>query len=164
MAAVGLRAQQGGTVGKHGMVDVSGKEPTRREAVAEAVLRADPATLKALKEDALPKSDPLATARAAALLAVKATARLIPHCHPIPVTDADVEFTIGAGAVVVRCRVATLARTGVEMEALCGASVAALTLYDMTKALCAAAEIAHVRLLSKSGGKGGEWERREGDG
>ncbi|KPK62752.1 MAG: molybdenum cofactor biosynthesis protein MoaC [Planctomycetes bacterium SM23_32] len=146
------------------MVDVSGKEPTRREAVAEALLRADERTLKALQEGALPKADPLPTARAAALLAVKATPGLIPHCHPIPLTDADVEFTLAADAIVVHCHVAATARTGVEMEALCGATIAALTLYDMLKALCPAAEIAHVRLLEKSGGKGGPWRREREDG
>lgn len=150
--------------GGEGMVDVSKKEETLRVAVAEAVLRADEATLKAIRENSLPKADPLPTARAAALLAVKGTPALIPHCHPIPVTDAKLEFSLGADAVTIRCRVATFARTGAEMEALCGATVAALTLYDMCKAVCRGAEITRVRLLEKSGGKSGEWRAEDADG
>lgn len=149
--------------GGKGMVDVSGKEETRRVAVAESLLRADEATLKAIAGNALPKADPLPTARAAALLAIKGTPHLIPHCHPIPVTDAQVEFSLGTDSLTIRCRVGTFARTGVEMEALCGATVAALTLYDMIKAVCPAAEIGRVRLLEKSGGKGGVWRREDDD-
>jgi cyclic pyranopterin phosphate synthase len=141
------------------MVDVSEKAVTLRVALAEAVLSADAATLKAIREGALPKADALPTARAAALLAVKATPSLIPHCHPIPLTDAEVEFELGGEAVTVRCRVAARARTGVEMEALCGASIAALTLYDMIKAVCPGAVIGPIRLLEKSGGRGGAWRR-----
>jgi len=143
--------------GAHGMVDVSGKEPTRRVAVAESVLRADEATIEAIAGNSLPKADPLPTARAAALLAVKGTPALIPHCHVIPVTDATVEFALGRDAVTVRCRVGTFARTGAEMEALCGASVAALTLYDMIKAVCPGACIERTRLVEKAGGKSGHW-------
>jgi len=114
-------------------------------------------TLRALDANELPKADPLPTARAAALLALKATSNLIPHCHPIPITDATVEFELGEDAVSVRCTVGTLARTGAEMEALVGASIAALTLYDMIKAVCRGARIVRTRLLEKSGGKGGTW-------
>lgn len=147
--------------GQQGMVDVSGKEQTLRVAVAESVLKADQATLKALAENSLAKADPLPTARAAALLAVKGTPALIPHCHPIPLTDAKVEFSLGSDSVTIRCRVSTFARTGAEMEALCGAAVAALTLYDMLKAACPGAEITRVRLLEKSGGKTGHWRRED---
>jgi len=143
--------------GGKGLVDVSGKEVTRRVAVAESVLKADEPTLRALDANELPKADPLPTARAAALLALKATSNLIPHCHPIPITDATVEFELGEDAVSVRCTVGTLARTGAEMEALVGASIAALTLYDMIKAVCRGARIVRTRLLEKSGGKGGTW-------
>jgi cyclic pyranopterin phosphate synthase len=148
---------------KQGMVNVSGKDETRRVALAQALLRADEQTLEAIRANKLPKADPLPTARAAALLAAKATPGLIPHCHPIALTDADVEFTLGADSVTIRCRVETIARTGVEMEALCGASVAALTLYDMIKAVCPGAEIARVRLLEKSGGKSGDWQAEDRD-
>lgn len=147
--------------GAKGMVDVSSKGESRRVAVAEAVLKADEATLTAIAENALPKADPLPTARAAALLAVKGTPRLIPHCHPIPVTDAEVEFSLAEDSVTILCRVGTVARTGVEMEALCGASVAALTLYDMIKAVCRAAEITAIRLLEKSGGRSGNWKAED---
>jgi cyclic pyranopterin phosphate synthase len=143
--------------GASGMVDVSGKDVTRRLAVAESVLAADAQTLAALRANRLPKLDPLPTARAAALLALKATPNLIPHCHPIPVTDATVEFDLAEDAVTVRCTVGTLARTGAEMEALVGASVATLTLYDMIKGVCRGAQILRTRLVSKSGGKSGNW-------
>ena len=133
--------------GGKGLVDVSGKEVTRRVAVAESVLAADEPTLAALRANKLPKSDPLPTARAAALLALKATPHLIPHCHTIPVTDATVDFELGADTVTVRCTVGTVARTGAEMEALVGASVAALTVYDMVKAVCRGAQILRTRLL-----------------
>lgn len=144
--------------GGKGMVDVSGKDVTRRVAVAESVLVADAQTLEALRENRLPKLDPLPTARAAALLALKATPNLVPHCHAIPVTDSAVEFELGEDSVAVRCTVGTLARTGAEMEALVGASVAALTLYDMIKAVCRGAQIVRTRLLEKSGGKSGHWQ------
>ncbi len=147
--------------GGKGMVDVSGKDVTRRVAVAESVLLADAPTLALLSGNRLPKLDPLPTARAAALLALKATPALIPHCHTIPVTDATVEFELAEDAVTVRCTVGTLARTGAEMEALVGASVASLTLYDMIKAVCRGAQIMRTRLLEKSGGKSGEWRARE---
>ena len=144
--------------GGKGMVDVSGKDVTRRVAVAESVLLADAPTLEALRANRLPKLDPLPTARAAALLALKATPNLIPHCHTIAVTDAKVEFELEAESVTVRCAVGTLARTGAEMEALVGASIAALTLYDMIKAVCRGAQIVRTRLLEKSGGKSGHWQ------
>ena len=147
-----------------GMVDVSGKEVTRRVAVAEAVLVADAETLAALRENRLPKADPIPTARAAALLAVKGTPAMIPHCHPIPVTDTKLEFEFAEESVTVRCRVATMARTGAEMEALCGASVATLTIYDMLKGICRGAEITRVRLLEKSGGKTGDYRAEDTDG
>jgi cyclic pyranopterin phosphate synthase len=144
-------------MGRQGMVDISGKQPTRRVAVAEAVLVADEQTVRAIEANELPKADPLATARAAALLAVKNTPGTIPHCHPIPLTGVEVEFAPEADRVRIRCRVATEARTGAEMEALCGVSVAALTLYDMMKAVCRGARIECTRLLEKSGGRSGHW-------
>ncbi len=139
------------------MVDISAKEPTRRVAVAEAVLVADEHTVRAIEANELPKAGPLPTARAAALLAVKSTPALIPHCHPIPLTGAEVEFALEDDRVRIRCRVATEARTGAEMEALCGVTIAALTLYDMIKAVCRGARIESARLLEKAGGKSGHW-------
>ena len=149
---------------KGGMVDVSGKEASWRTAIAESVLEVDEATLRAIGARALPKADPLPTARAAALLAVKGTAALIPHCHPLPVSDADVEFLMGRDTITVRCRVKVFAGTGAEMEALCGATIAALTLYDMIKAVCPGAAITRTRLLEKTGGKSGTWRAEAGDG
>jgi len=149
---------------EHGLVDVSDKAPSRRVALAESVLRADGPTLAALAANELTKADPLATARAAALLALKRTADLIPHCHPIGITRASVEFELGPSTVTVHCRVTTLGRTGAEMEALVGASIASLTLYDMIKGQCRGAEIVRTRLLEKSGGKGGVWRAEDADG
>ena len=150
-------------MGKKGMIDISEKQPTRRLAEAVAVIKSDAETVQALKDNTLPKADPLPTARAAALLALKRTAQLIPHCHPIPITDAEVEFEVRREEIVCCCRVATQARTGVEMEALCGAAMAALTLYDMIKGVCPGAEIRRTRLLEKSGGKHGHWRAEDTD-
>jgi cyclic pyranopterin phosphate synthase len=146
---------------RQGMVDVSAKEPTHRAAVAESVLVADRQALRAIEQNALPKADPLPTARAAALLAVKNTAGLVPHCHPIQLTDATVEFSIAEAAVTIRCRVQAVAKTGAEMEALVGAAVAALTLYDMIKGVCPGARIEGLRVLEKSGGKTGDWRAED---
>jgi len=143
---------------RRGMVDISGKEPTRRVAVAESVLRADPQAVQAVLDNELPKSDPLQTARAAALLAVKRTPETIPYCHVIQVTDASVEFEPAGDTITIRCRVGTFDRTGAEMEAIYGATVAAITLYDMIKAVYPGAEILRTRLLEKSGGKSGHWQ------
>lgn len=148
---------------RQGMVDVSGKEPTRRVAAAESILRADAETVQAVLDNDLPKSDPLQTARAAALLAVKRTPETIPHCHTIQVTDASVEFEPAEDSVVIRCRVGTFDRTGAEMEAIYGVTVAAVTLYDMIKAVCPGAEILRTRLLEKTGGKSGHWRAEDAD-
>ncbi len=147
--------------GGKGSVDISGKEKSERVAAAECVLRADAEALRRIEANALPKSDPLPTARAAALLAVKGTPRLIPHCHPIPILHTTLEFDLGQRQVRLRCTVKTLARTGAEMEALCGVSVAALTLYDMIKGVCPGAELTRTRLLEKTGGKSGHWRAEE---
>ncbi len=146
---------------RQGMIDVSAKQQTHRVAVAESVLVADPEALSAIEQNTLPKADPLPTARAAALLAVKNTPGLIPHCHPIPVTDATVEFSVSQAAVTIRCRAQAVAKTGVEMEALVGAAVAALTLYDMVKGVCPGARIEGLRVLEKSGGKTGDWRAED---
>jgi cyclic pyranopterin phosphate synthase len=139
------------------MVDVSAKAETRREAVAEAFVELSKAVLKALPEN--PKGNPLEVARFAGIQAAKQTAALIPMCHPLALSFVDVEATVVAGGVRIRATVATTAATGVEMEAMVAASIAALTVYDMTKALDKGIRISEVALVRKSGGKSGEYRR-----
>jgi cyclic pyranopterin phosphate synthase len=143
--------------GRAHMVDVSAKAATRREAVAEAFVELNEAVLAALPEN--PKGNPLEVARFAGIQAAKQTAGLIPMCHPLPLSFVDVEATVVAGGVRIRATAATTAGTGVEMEAMVAASIAALTVYDMTKALDKGIRIREVVLVSKSGGKSGEWRR-----
>ena len=146
-----------------GMVDVSGREPTPRRAVAEGFLLADPDAIEAIRENRLPKSDPIPTARAAALLAVKETPRLVPHCHPIHVTSAEVRFEFAANSVRAVCEVRALDRTGPQVEAMQGVTTALLVLYDMAKAICPTAQIARVALLEKEGGRSGHWRAEDAD-
>jgi cyclic pyranopterin phosphate synthase len=140
------------------MVDVSAKAVTRREAVAEAFVELSAAVLAALPNN--PKGNPLEVARFAGIQAAKRTSDLIPMCHPLPLSFIDVEATVVAGGVHIRATAATVAGTGVEMEAMVAASVAALTVYDMTKALDKGIRIREVMLLSKSGGKSGDYRRK----
>lgn len=144
--------------GRAHMVDVSGKLPTRREAVAEAFIELNEKVLAALPQN--PKGNPLEVARFAGIQAAKKTSDLIPMCHPLPLSFVDVEATVVPRGVQIRATAATVAGTGVEMEAMTAASVAALTIYDMTKALDKGIVIREVRLLSKSGGKSGEYRRK----
>ncbi len=154
--------------GEAHMVDVSGKSATRREAVAEAFVELSADVLAALPQN--PKGNPLEVARFAGIMAAKKTAELIPMCHPLPLSFIDVEATIvhpaallgTGGGVRIRATAATVAGTGVEMEAMTAASVAALTVYDMTKALDKGIRIREIVLLSKSGGKSGEYLRDRG--
>jgi cyclic pyranopterin phosphate synthase len=148
----------------NGAVDVSDKEVTLRRAAAESVFAAPAEIIRAIREETLPKSGAQATARAAGLLAAKATSGLIPHCHPIAMTSVRIDFRFEEAAVVIRCEVAARDRTGPDMEALTGASVAALTLYDMVKGLCPGARIERTRLIEKEGGKGGHWKAEDADG
>lgn len=143
--------------GQAHMVDVSDKAATRREAVAEAFVELSDAVLAALPNN--PKGNPLEVARFAGIQAAKQTATLIPMCHPLALTFVDVEGTVVAGGVRIRATAATSAGTGVEMEAMVAASIAALTVYDMTKALDKGIRIREVALLSKSGGKSGDYKR-----
>lgn len=143
--------------GRAHMVDVSAKAATRREAMAEAFVELSDAVLAALPEN--PKGNPLEVARFAGIQAAKQTAGLIPMCHPLALSFVDVDATVVAGGVRIRATAATTAETGVEMEAMVAASVAALTVYDMTKALDKGVRIREVGLVSKSGGKSGEWRR-----
>lgn len=129
------------------MVDVGGKPSSRRRAVARAVLRVAPETAAQLRS--LPKGDALATAKLAGIMAAKRTSDLIPLCHPLPLTHVAVEIEVG-DEVEITASAETTAQTGVEMEALVAASVAALTVYDMAKAIDASMEVAEVRLLEKT--------------
>jgi len=141
------------------MVDVSAKAETVREAVARAVLRMAPATLEAARRGNAPKGDVLGVARTAGILAAKRTPDLIPLCHPLRITGVDVTFAedVGRGELTIEARVRTVDKTGVEMEALTAVAVAALTVYDMVKAVEKGVVIGEVRLVEKSGGKSGHW-------
>ena len=143
------------------MVDVSAKPETAREAVARAVLRMRPETLRAIRRGNAPKGDVLGVARTAGILAAKRTHDLIPLCHPLRLTRVDVRFDgLRAGRhLTIEARVRTVDKTGVEMEALTAAAVAALTVYDMVKAVERGVVITRVELVEKSGGKSGSWRR-----
>ncbi|HEX4274518.1 MAG TPA: cyclic pyranopterin monophosphate synthase MoaC [Bryobacteraceae bacterium] len=145
------------SAGQARMVDVGAKDPSRRTARAHAFVRMSRAVLDALPEN--PKGDPLGVARVAGVLAAKRTSELIPLCHSLPLSHADIEITVEADGVRIVASAATTAQTGVEMEALTAASVAALTIYDMTKALDKGIEIQDIFLLEKTGGKSGDFRR-----
>lgn len=144
--------------GQASMVDVSAKQATRRTATASAFVELSDAVLAALPAN--PKGNPLEVARFAGIQAAKRTADLIPMCHPLALTHVDVQAEIAEGGVRISATVATVGPTGVEMEALTAASVAALTVYDMTKALDKSIVIRNVQLEAKTGGKSGEFKRR----
>jgi len=139
------------------MVDVSAKPATDRRAVAQAVLVTRPEVVSAVLAGDLPKGEAVGTARIAGILAAKRTPSLIPLCHPLPLSSITVDITGAGGALTVITTVATTAVTGVEMEALTAASVAALTLYDMIKAVDRTAVIGDIRVVEKQGGKSGDW-------
>jgi cyclic pyranopterin monophosphate synthase len=143
--------------GKARMVDVSEKSVTRRDAAASAFVVIKPKVLKALPKN--PKGDPLEVARLAGIMAAKRTADLIPMCHPLPLSHVDVQMRLCENGVAIASTVSTTAVTGVEMEALVAASVAALTVYDMLKALDKGIEIREIVLERKSGGKSGAYRR-----
>jgi len=145
------------SAGHASMVDVSGKAPTHREAEASAFVAISAAVLKALPRN--PKGNPLEVARIAGITAAKRTAELIPMCHPLPLSFIDVTTEVCENGVQVYSRATTTAQTGVEMEALVAASVAALTVYDMCKALDKSIAIREIVLERKSGGKSGEYRR-----
>lgn len=141
------------------MVDVSEKPATLRRAVAESFVRLTHETLSLISTGKLPKGDALGTARLAGILAAKKTAHLIPLCHPLPLTHVDVQAEARRSGIRFIATVSCSGPTGVEMEALTAASVAALTLYDMIKAVQRGATIERIRLLEKSGGKSGTYRR-----
>ena len=141
------------------MVNTGDKQITARRAVASARVLMSETTVAALREHRTPKGDPLEAARLAGIMAAKRTSDLIPLCHPLPLTHIDVQATIEETGVVILAEVSTNAQTGVEMEALTAVSVAALTIYDMCKALEKGITITDVRLESKTGGKSGRYQR-----
>lgn len=145
--------------GRVRMVDTGNKQLTHRRAVASARVLLSPETVIALRERRTPKGDPLETARLAGIMAAKRTADLIPLCHPLPITHADIQATLEDDGVSLQAEVSTNAQTGVEMEALTAVSIAALTIYDMCKALEKGITITDVRLESKTGGKSGDYKR-----
>lgn len=135
------------------MRDISRKIKTLRTAVAQATLRVSPSTISLIKKNKIPKGNPLEVAKVAAIQGAKNTSQIIPYCHPLPVDFVGVEFTLGKSQIVVNVEVKAIYKTGVEMEALTGAAIAALTLYDMMKMLDDDMGIVGVKLLSKRGGK-----------
>ncbi|WP_423922983.1 cyclic pyranopterin monophosphate synthase MoaC [Frigoribacterium sp. 2-23] len=141
------------------MVDVTGKTETTRVARAQAVLETRRDVVEQIVDGRLPKGEALSTARIAGIMAAKQTSTLIPLCHPLPIGSVTVDFEVDDTRVVVRTTVSTRGVTGVEMEALTAASVAALTLYDMIKAVDNRATIGEIAVLEKTGGKSGDWSR-----
>jgi cyclic pyranopterin phosphate synthase len=148
--------------GQVAMVDVSAKETTTRTASAEGFVRMNPALVRAVRRLKNPKGDPLEVARIAGIAACKRTAEWIPLCHPLPLAHIAVTARLCKNGVAVHSSVTTAAQTGVEMEALVAVSAAALTVYDMCKALDKSMEITDIVLLEKTGGKGGEYRRDAG--
>ncbi|MGH2902420.1 MAG: cyclic pyranopterin monophosphate synthase MoaC [Solirubrobacteraceae bacterium] len=148
------------------MVDVGGKLESERRARAEALVRMSPRTAAALQRGDAPKGDVLGTARLAGIQAAKRTGELIPLAHPLGLTFADVRATVDAvgGTVRIEAEARVLGRTGVEMEAMTAAAVAALTVYDMVKGLERGVRIEHVELVEKSGGRSGTWRREDAPG
>lgn len=144
--------------GRARMVDVTAKPPTARTARARAFVRLSPAVLRALPSN--PKGDPLETARIAGIQAAKRTAELIPMCHPLPLSHAGVELKKRRGGIEITTSACTTGPTGVEMEALTAAAVAALTIYDMTKALDKSITIESIELIEKTGGKSGHYRKQ----
>jgi cyclic pyranopterin phosphate synthase len=146
--------------GKARMVDIGPKAVTRREAAASCTIKLSPSTLRLVRANRIAKGEVLNVARLAGIQAAKRTFELIPLAHPIPIDKIEVETEITKTGIKVRCRVSAEARTGAEMEALTGAAVAALTIYDMVKAVERGAEITRLRLDFKSGGKSGVFRRK----
>ena len=145
--------------GEARMVDVSGKEVSAREAVASGRVRVSARVVELLRSSGVPKGDALAVARVAGIMAAKRTPDLVPLCHPIAISGVEVDLQVTDEAVEITARVRTADRTGVEMEALTAVSVAALTLVDMVKAVDKTAVIDDVKVLHKSGGRSGTWDR-----
>ncbi len=143
------------------MVDISEKPTTLRVATASAVVRMNPQTVRMIAEGKVPKGDVLASAQVAAYFAIKRTPDLLPLCHPIPISGSEVKFDLRPeeGLLLIEVTVKCTAQTGAEMEALTGAAIAALTVYDMCKSIEPGIVIERIQLEHKSGGKSGEWKR-----
>lgn len=141
------------------MVDVGDKDVTKRRAVATARITTRPEVIAMIAEAGLPKGDALPVARIAAVMGAKRTSDLIPLCHPLPLTGIDVDFELGEDSVAITGAVKTVSKTGVEMEALTAVSVAALTIFDMIKAVDNQAVIGDIKVTEKSGGRSGDWTR-----
>ena len=154
----GARLSHVDEAGNIRMVDVSGKAVTAREAVARGRIAMSPDAVRKVRAGNLKKGDPLQTARLAGIMAAKRTAELIPLCHPLPLTHADVTLTQVPDGYEIEARVRTTAQTGVEMEALTAVSVAALTIYDMVKAVDKGMVISDIRLVEKRGGRSGHYK------
>ncbi len=155
-----LRLSHTDARGRIKMVDVGGKPVTDREAVARGSITMSRAALKLVRAGAVKKGDPLQAARLAGIMAAKQTAALIPLCHPLPLTSVNVELTPAVRGYTIEARVRTTGQTGVEMEALTAVAVAALTVYDMVKAVDKTMVIGDIRLVFKSGGRSGIYARR----
>ncbi|RLC76849.1 MAG: cyclic pyranopterin monophosphate synthase MoaC [Chloroflexi bacterium] len=151
--------------GRARMVDVGGKPDTERVAVAQGEVTMRPETLRLIAEGGVPKGDVLAVAQVAGIMAAKRVPDLIPLCHPLLITKVDVEFEVdeAQSRIIITATARCRGQTGVEMEALTAVSVAALTIYDMAKAVEKTMRIGNIRLVSKSGGKSGEWRSESGD-
>ncbi|HEA47157.1 MAG TPA: cyclic pyranopterin monophosphate synthase MoaC [bacterium] len=148
--------------GRAKMVDVSGKKVTKREAITSADVIMKPETLKMIKEGKMAKGDVLSVAKVAGIMAAKRTSGLIPMCHPLEISNIDITFDLkGKNRIKIISKVKCLGRTGVEMEALIAASISALTIYDMCKAVDRGMVISDVKLLKKTGGKSGTFVRRD---
>ncbi len=145
------------------MVDVTAKAPSVREAVAQSTIVMKPDVARRIEEKGMPKGDVFGTARIAGILAAKKTADIIPLCHQLPLTDVDVRFSVHAekGEILIEASAKTVSRTGVEMEAMTAASVAALTIYDMCKSADRTMVITDIKLMKKSGGKSGTFTRKD---
>lgn len=145
------------------MIDITNKFKTLRYAKAQGILKFPEFVYEKIITNDLPKKDPLQFAKAAGFLAVKKTADLIPHCHPIPIEYLNIDFEVQKDHIVITCEAKTIARTGIEMEVLTGVSIAALTLYDLLKPITKELEITDIKLIHKEGGKSDRWKRvREG--
>ena len=145
--------------GRARMVDVSGKARTAREAVARAVVRLNPETFDLVREGRMKKGDVLAVAQVAGIMAAKKTPEIIPMSHPVAISGADLSFSLDSGTITIEARVKCAGETGVEMEALTSAAVAALTIYDMCKAVQRDIVIGDICLVAKSGGRSGDYNR-----
>jgi len=161
MALGGPKLSHVDVTGRARMVDVSAKRATRRRAVAEAVIRVGPEVAEAIRSESVAKGPVFEAARLAGIQAAKRTGELIPLCHPLPIEHVGVDLELCGDDVVIRAEATVTGKTGVEMEALTAAAVAALTVYDMCKAISKEMEIRCVRLVEKSGGKSGRWRRAE---